>query len=368
MEWSIATTQLPIYVYELGATPIEISLVFSVFAGMMVFSLPIWGYLSDHLEKRKPFMVLGMIGLGATFLLMTTKTQVATLILLRGSTALFVGAIVPPTWALVSDLAATRDVGKKMGILNSFQMAGFGVGPIIGGVIADNLGYAFLWIFVAGICLAGGVVFLIFGSEVAIDRSIREEKTIRDDKKSTLDLVVLYVIYAIFLLGFSILGPNRNVYYVGELGLSRTMFGLLESIGTLSSTALQPFLGSFSDKHGRRPVMVLAASSLSMGLVLLYFVRDLYQAILAAILMSNYNSFQMAASAYISDNSQSEERGRSLGFLNSVGSATRSLGAIMGGLIITGTNIQATILPSAIFPAISIIITVSALKEGRTNK
>ena len=76
LEWGIAISQLPIYVYELGGSPIEVGLVFTVFAGIMIFTQPLWGYFSDYLGRRKPFIVLGMMGLSPIFLLMSTQTQV----------------------------------------------------------------------------------------------------------------------------------------------------------------------------------------------------------------------------------------------------------------------------------------------------
>jgi MFS family permease len=367
IEWGIATSQLPIYVYEQGASPLEVSLVFTVFAGLMIFSLPLGGYCSDYLGKRKPFIVLGMVGLCPIFLMMSTQTQVTTLILLRGSTALCVGAIVPPTWALISDLASHETVGEKMGFLTSAQMAGFGVGPIVGGVIADTFGFAFLWMFVAVVCLAGGLIFLVFGSDSPI-RSAETQKPIlfrTSWKRMPLRNLMPAMVFSVFLLGIAVLGPNRNIYLVTELGMSKTMFGAIELIGTFSSMMLQPILGSFSDKHGRKPVMILAAVSLSAGLVMLYLARDFLQTIPSAILMANYASFQMVASAYVSDTTKPEERGGSLGFLNALGSASRSLGAILGGLLIMATSIRTTILLSVAFPTISTIIIVLILKEPK---
>ena len=58
VEWGLAISQLPIYVYELGASPVEVGLVFTVFAGLLMFTLPFWGYLSDYLGKRKTFIEL----------------------------------------------------------------------------------------------------------------------------------------------------------------------------------------------------------------------------------------------------------------------------------------------------------------------
>jgi len=368
LEWGIAISQLPIYVYELGGSPIEVGLVFTVFAGIMIFTQPLWGYFSDYLGRRKPFIVLGMMGLSPIFLLMSTQTQVIPLILLRGSTALFVGAMVPATWALVSNLTSYKTLGKRMGFLTSAEMAGFGIGPVLGGLIADFFGFNTLWIFVSLLCLAGGLIFLIFGSDPPVlNRDLQKPVFSRGSlKKETLrKLLILFIVFPLSLMGIALLGPNRNVYLVRDIGMSRTMVGSLDLIGTFFSTLLQPLAGSFSDKYGRKPLMTLSAISLIAGLLTLYLARDFLQTIPSIILMTNYNSFQMAASAYVSDSTKPEERGGSLGFLNAVASVSRSLGAILGGLIIVATSIRAVILLSIIFPAVSIAIIIFALKEPK---
>ena len=370
VEWGIAISQLPIYVYELGASPVEVGLVFTVFAGLLMFTLPFWGYLSDYLGKRKTFIVLGMMALAPIFLLMSTQREVMSLIVLRGSTAIFVGAVVPATWALVSDISTRGKVGRKMGLLTSAEMAGFAVGPVLGGLIADNFGFTVLWLFVAFVCLVGGLIFLVFGSDPS---GLRRRPLNRPLLSFSLRkgfprrFTALFLGYSLFLSGVAVLGPNRNVYLVRDLGMSRTMAGLFDFVGILSLALLQPLAGSLSDKYGRKTLMVLASLGLMIGLVNLYFAESFLQAVVSAALFAGYSSYKLAASAYISDRTECGKRGGVLGLLSSVESATRSFGAIIGGLLIAAIGIRKVILLSTVFPALSVLITVLALKERRSE-
>ena len=86
VEWGIATSFLPIHIYELGATAIEVGLVFTVFAAISVFSNPFWGGLSDSLGRRKRFIVLGMVGLLPIYVLSYRYREKVYRFLLNGQT------------------------------------------------------------------------------------------------------------------------------------------------------------------------------------------------------------------------------------------------------------------------------------------
>jgi len=367
MEWSISTSMLPLYVHDLGGSPLEVSLVFSVFAGVCVFTYPFWGSVSDYLGRRKVLIVFGMASLFPIFLLMANQKEVLHLILLRGSTAIFKGAVVPTTWALVADISPPERVGGNMGFLSSIETAGIAFGPVIGGLVTDLYGFPSLWILVAAECLVGAIVFLLFGSDPPrTGRSTRRPfiKTFRKPS-STSKIYVLCLSFSIFLLGFALLGPNLNVYLFEDLGLSRTMIGITSFAGTGVTTLIQPILGSYSDKYGRKPFLIFGALNLALGNLVLFLARSLPEVFVTRILISNYNIFNFIGSAYISDIVAQKEKSAALGFFGSVGSASRSLGAIVGGYIIAMTSIPTLILVSSIFPALSIGLVLLLLDESK---
>jgi DHA1 family multidrug resistance protein-like MFS transporter len=367
IEWGVATGFLPVHVYELGGSPVEVALVFSVFAAIMVFSSLFWGGFSDSVGRRKIFIVIGMLGLLPIYLLIAFQEDVLTIILLRGSTALLKGAVVPCTWALVSELSSSDAVGRNMGILSAAELAGFAVGPIFGGLMAQFFGFLVLWFSIAAICFAGGLIFLIAGADSA--KLVRREGTIplldTVRKKEVISKILIISISSAFILfGYSFLGPNLNVYLVGDLGYSKALVGVFSFIGMGITALTQPFLGHFSDKYGRKPVMILSAFSLALGNLVLLLGRDVYWVILAQILINYYSSFNTVASAHISDGVTSGERSGALGILNSLSSFARSAASVAGGLVISATDIPTALKIAAVFPMLAILMVVFAVKEG----
>ena len=165
----------------------------------------------------------------------------------------------------------------------------------------------------------------------------------------------------------SLLGPNLNVYLYDDLGLSRTMVGTVSLIGTGVATLIQPIIGLYSDKYGRKRFLILGALSLTLGNIVLFFAQNLSFVLIAQILISNYyNIFQFIGSAYISDVVPQKEKSTMLDIFGSVGSLSRSLGAIIGGYIITLTSIRTLTLISIVFPIASITIVLSLLTESLT--
>ncbi len=364
IEWGISTSMLPLYIHDLGGTPLEVGLVFSVFAGISIFSNTFWGAISDHFGKRKVFIVGGMVAIVPIFLLMAVQKDRLGLILLRGSTALFKGAVVPAAWALVADLSPPDRVGANLGLFSSIETAGFAVGPVIGGLVADLVGFPSLWLFVAGNCLVGATVFFVVGSDPPTTRNrVRQPfwAAFRPSMVSTIG--VLCLASSLSLLGYSLVGPNLNVYLFDDLGFNRTTIGVLAFIGMGVTTLLQPFIGAASDRQGRKPFLILGAVTLVFGNILLLFAGNLLLVLVARILISAFAVFRSIGSTYIADIVPPSEKSMALGLFNSVDAVSRSLGAAVGGYVISLTSMPTLIAISPAFPAIGIAIVFFFLQE-----
>jgi MFS family permease len=365
IEWGIARSMLPIHVHELGASPLDVGLVFTVFSIILIFIYPFWGAVSSHFGKRKILIVFGMATTAPLFLIMAFQNQVLQLILLRACTAISIGAVVPTTWTLVSDVSSPQRVGRNMGVLGSVELAGAAFGPLIGGVVADTFGFPALWIFVAAVCVVGAVVFLIGGSDPpSVKREARgvflESFRIRGMVPG---VYVVCVSFAVFLVGIALLGPNMNVYLYDELGFSRTMVGILSFVGTGVAMLVQPIGGSYSDRYGRKQLLIVGALSLSVGNALLFISRDPYMVAAAQILIGCSRIFQFMGPAYITDVVSQRKASYAIGLFRAVDSVTWSLAPTVGGYAIAETGFSIVFLISALFPILSIAIVLILLKE-----
>ncbi len=371
MEWGIATGLLPIQVYELGGSPVEIGLVYTVFSSIQVISPLIWGALSDSSGRRKRFISLGMLGLPPIYVLIANQTTVLPLILLRGTTAIFKGAVVTCSWALVADLSPSDTIGRNMGVLSFAELAGFGVGPVVGGLITDKYGFSILWYSVALLCLIGGLAISVWGQDSTKvnlgNRGLSRSLGIWE-KSLVVKMSALSVSYAVLLLGYSFLGPNLNVYFTRDLDYNKTTIGLISLAGTGIATFLQPILGYATDRWSRRLVMFVGCASLSSGHLLLLVSGQIQWVILSQTLIQCHNAFHVAAAAHVTATVAAAQKSRALGTMDSIGNIARAVSATAGGFLIAGTSVQTALKVAAVFPVITMSMVFFVVKDLERRK
>ena len=135
------------------------------------------------------------------------------------------------------------------------------------------------------------------------------------------------------MLGFGIIIPNL-AYYAKEIGATTTEIAILMSIYSGMQLLFAPIWGRLSDKHGRKPAILLgllgnAAALIGFGLATdyawLFIARSAAGIASAAVLPS--------VMAYVADVTTSEERGRGMGLMGAAMGLGFILGPAIGGIM-----------------------------------
>lgn len=150
--FGITVPIMPFLARELGASPVGVSLLVSLFALTQFFSGPVWGSLSDRFG-RKRILVAGLLGYALSFALAGLSHSVPALVASRALGGLLSASIFPASQALVADLTAASDRGPAMAALGAWVNLGFIFGPVVGGVLSP-LGYG------PPLFIAGAVVLI----------------------------------------------------------------------------------------------------------------------------------------------------------------------------------------------------------------
>lgn len=154
---------LPLYVAHLGtrthmSVELLAGLVFSAQAFTMMLASPFWGALADR-WGRKIMVNRAMFGGALLVLLMGYVQSAEQLVLLRAIQGLVTGVIGAAN-ALVAAAAPRERTGFAMGLLQVGMNIGLALGPVIGGLVAELVGYRAAFFVTSFLLLTAGVLVL----------------------------------------------------------------------------------------------------------------------------------------------------------------------------------------------------------------
>jgi len=126
---------LPFIARDLGASPVEVSLLISLFAMAQFLSGPVWGSMSDRFGRRR-MLVVGLLGYALSFVLAGLSRSLPALIGSRALGGLLSASIFPSSQALIADVTEPADRGPAMAAMGAWINLGFLFGPVVGGALS----------------------------------------------------------------------------------------------------------------------------------------------------------------------------------------------------------------------------------------
>jgi DHA1 family tetracycline resistance protein-like MFS transporter len=145
-------------------------------------------------------------------------------------------------------------------------------------------------------------------------------------------LSAIFLIVFIDLLGFGLILPLLP-YYAETFGASDTLIGLLVASYAAAQLIGAPLLGRFSDRFGRRPILLVSLFGTLIGFLLLGFAQTLWVLFLARILDGLTGGNISVAQAYISDVTDEKSRAKGLGMIGAAFGLGFILGPASGGAL-----------------------------------
>jgi MFS transporter, DHA1 family, multidrug resistance protein len=159
---------MPFYIKELGASSTDQAVLWSGLvlaggAGVMAVVAPIWGLLADR-HGRKPMVLRAMFAAMVTVGLMGLATEPWQLVALRMVEGAFTGTVAAST-ALVASSAPKERLGFALGMIQTAVIAGASIGPFLGGISADLVGYRSTFYLSAAVLGSAGLIVLLLVHE-----------------------------------------------------------------------------------------------------------------------------------------------------------------------------------------------------------
>ncbi len=286
---------LPLYIQTLNdAQFISSELLAGIVIGMpplvATIATPFWGRLADQYGRKKMVM-RAIFGASIILALMGFAQTALALILLRGLQGLTSG-IIAANMALVAGESPRERIGFALGSLQVGLFGGVAIGPMIGGVLAERLGFQIPFFFTSAMLILAGLL-VTFGvretykppADAALNLS--PLKMIRA-WRGILHARGVKTVYALrFLNGFA----QRSIMPIAPLFVlalipsalatgASSYAGLVLTVSAITTTAGSLILGWLSDRWGYRNILLGASLAAVVFYVPQVFVSDIGQLLL----------------------------------------------------------------------------------------
>ncbi|HZW69190.1 MAG TPA: MFS transporter [Pseudogracilibacillus sp.] len=334
------------------------------FVTAFIFS-PIWGRIGDK-YGRKNILIFSATGLAASVLLMGFATSVEQLFFLRLFMGIFTGFI-PMSQALIATQTPKAIAGKTLGTLQTGNITGTLLGPLIGGVIADIFGYSATFKLISITIFLSALIVLFGIKEIQMKVTVKGEKssyTTREVITHILShpalLIVMLLSTVVQIAHFSI-QPILSLYVAEINGVHNIAFyaGLVFSVAGLGNLLFARRWGVLGDKHGYMPVMIGLLIIASVVYLPFAFVNSIWQlVILRLILGTAIGGIVTTRIAYIRQEAPLAMQGEVLGYNTSLRFLGNVLGPALGGIVAGTFGFSAVFYTTSGLLLIAAIVTI----------
>ena len=359
-----------------------VGLIQSASAVTLAVFAPIWGHLADTFSRRV-MLLRAMFGGAIVISLTGFVSSPCQFLVLKSIQGCLTGTVAAAT-VLTAGITPAAQVAFALGLLQTCIAIGNSMGPMIGGVLADFIGYRATF-FSTGIVLALSGIVVLKGvdndAKPRIDPSASGE-SVSPTKKKKLTifpdirpiaasplLVTLMVITLGVQTSSSVAGPMLPLFLKdlilstsGDLTYIGSSIGMVMGVGAASTAFAAVLVGKFSTRLGYWKTLLYCLCLGAVFTVPQIFVTNVAQlTILRAISSFFIGGTMPVLNAIIAVSSDKKIQGTIYGINASVSSAGHAIGPMIGSAVAMASY-RATFLASAL------ILGFSAWQTSRRRK
>ena len=336
---------LPIYMQsELGATADNVSLwsgvTYAITFAISAFVSPIWGKLSDKMGK-KPMIIRASFLLAITYFLGGIVRTPFELFLVRAFQGIASG-LWPACLVMMSACVPKNKIGISMGLMQSANICGGIIGPLLGGILATAFGMRNSF-YVGAVALSLiTVTTILFIKEPPV---VPEKEINKAQNTSYLSFIkdknILILLLCVCMTNLVILQIQPIVsLYVQQLSHNSDkavlLTGFIMSLGGIAGALASPLWGKTGQKVGFYKTITLAFISAGLLMSLQGVPNSLVLFGLMQFLCGlGFSGIFPSANSILVLLTPPSSRGMGFGSLFSAQMIGGALGPVIGGVIVS---------------------------------
>ncbi len=312
---------LPLFIIQIGGNILVLGLISGITNAIANVLKGITGWMSDKINKRKPFIVAGYSLSNLSKPLIGLSPSWEMVLGLKSTDRIGKGLRTSSRDTLISYYAAKK--GKAFGLHRAMDTLGAVFGSLLAFLLlflAWSYSQIIFFSIIPGLIAVALILPVKDVSPEELDKKL--EKKIRKDKMEKIDRNFIKLIVILGVIEFASLDVvfliiRARDYIPPDLIYLIPVFYLILNI---VYTIFSPVNGSLSDKFGRKPIIVIGLSILLISCVILAFPVEvsLFSVVLIIIIYIMHGfylaSVDPISRAYIADLAGKEKRGRAYGY------------------------------------------------------
>ena len=349
---------LPFYIQELGVSgPKEAArwagIAFAITPLSLAASAPIWGILADR-YGRKSMLLRSMFGGAIILTLMAFVQNIGQLLVCRVMQGLLTGTVTASI-ALVASVVPARRSGQALGMMQSAVFLGTCIGPLIGGVAADYVGYRVTFFAGAFMLLSAGLLVAFVAREDFTPPAPNDRKAQGNYAEVFASSGIVIAILTLMTIRFAnaCVAPVFPLFVREVRGPApglNTVTGVIYSAAGLTAAIATVFLGRLVDRWGHNKMLAVfgfhagifaCAHALSQSTAHILIARMLFGAAIGGTMV--------AVNVLIKNITQDKNIGKAYGATTAISALGWSVGALSGGYLGAQWGLRAPFVLSGTF-------------------
>ncbi|MCX7771053.1 MAG: MFS transporter [Proteobacteria bacterium] len=302
----VAQPILPMLTKDFNVSDQTASLAVSISILFLSLTLLIYGPFSDFFGRKHIMVSTGFLLAIPTFLIVFSE-NFDFFLLMRALQGCFVSGMSAIAMAYISEEFPWQLLGRVMGIYILGMITAGLTGRVLGGVISGYFGWKAMFVFFSLLNMIGSFLMLIY---LPSSKNFVKNLSIKESFKGMFSHLKNRILLGAFIIAFSLFFTFTCAFTYVSFYLSKPPFNLstvkLSMIYFVYIAGLiSPFAGSYSNKVGRKPVILLGLVTAIIGISITLIKSTILVVIGLLFLCLGLFITQPSASSMVGENAKS---------------------------------------------------------------